>query len=111
MAESARVRARLGQDDHRHIPVPRPPRLARAEAPAEIGLAGDDEVWQHALREVEGAGGPRRFEHREAVRAQLALEVLPRPPLVLCEENGVRGHAPTLEPRRTRGQMSFGPVV
>ena len=43
--------------------------------------------------------------------AQLPLQVLPRFLLVLCEKDGVRGHAATLEPCATGRQMSIAAVV
>ena len=97
--------------DHRHVPVPRPPGLAGAESPAELGLARDDDVGEQPLRKVERPRGPGCLEDREAVRAQLPLEVLPRTLLLLGEEDGVRWHAATLERRTARHQMSIAPVV
>ena len=55
-----RVRARLGEDDQRDVAVPRPPGLAGADPPAEVGLTRDDDVGQEPLGEVERPCGPCR---------------------------------------------------
>ena len=82
----------IGQDDDRHVPVPRAPGLAGAEPAAEIRLAGDHEIGRDALGEIERARRPGGAEHGEPVLAQVSLEELPRAGLVLGEEDGARAH-------------------
>jgi hypothetical protein len=86
------VRARVGQNDHRHVPVPSPSGLPCTQPAAEVGLAGDHEVRRESLGEIERAGRPGRAEDREPVLAQLVLQKLPRPRLVLGEEDGAGAH-------------------
>ena len=86
------VRARLGQHDHRHVPVPRPSGLTRAQPAAEVGVAGNHEIGRDAFGEIERAGRPARAEDSEPVLAQMVLEDLPRTRLVLGEEDGTRAH-------------------
>ena len=78
------------EDDDRDVPVPGPPRLSCAEPAAELGLARDHDVGREPLGEVERPGRPRGLEDREAVVAELPLEVPPRVRLVLGQQDGVR---------------------
>ena len=87
-----RVGAGLGQHDHRHVAIPASTGLTGAQATAQVGLGEDHDVGRLPLGEIEGAGAPRRFEHLEAVAAQVALEGRPRGGLGICEEDGAGSH-------------------
>ena len=86
------VRARLSEEDHRHIAIPAAAGLSLAQAAAELRLGGDHDVRSGTLGEVERPRAPRRFEHPEAVAAQVPLQVAPRLRLGLGEKDGARLH-------------------
>ena len=72
-----------------HVRPGSPARIRRHNS----GVARDHDVGQEPLREIECARSPGGAEDREAVVAELLLDVLPRARLALCEEDGVRAHA------------------
>ena len=83
-----RVGLRFGEHDHRHLAIPLPSRLALAQPPAELQLAGQDERRPCPLDEVERLAAPLRADHVEAVVPEVPLEVRPRVELGLGENEG-----------------------
>jgi len=69
---------RGSEQDHRHVPVPRPSGLSAAEAQAEVELGEENEIRTCTLREVERLASARRAEHVEPVVLELAPEVFAR---------------------------------
>ena len=78
------------EQDHGHVAVPRPPRLAAAKPQAEVELGEEHEVRPRALGELERLAPARRLEHVEAVVAELPVEVLARLGLRLGDEDCAR---------------------
>ena len=69
------VRFRVAEHDHRHATVPRPARLAFAEAPADVELGGEeDEVGTYPLGERERRLLVVGTHDLEAVVREMALE-------------------------------------
>src|SRR6476659_10031687 len=97
---------RRREDDDRDVAIPGPPRLAAAQAQAELELGEEDDVRPSALRELERLRAACGSEDVEAVVAQLSAEVLPRRWLRFGDEDGAR-HAATLVRRGASHQMSF----
>ena len=78
------------EHDHRHLPVPRPPRLAGTKASAEVELGNEDEIRKPPLGEVERLAAEARVQDLEAVRDELPLEVVARLGLGVGEEHGAQ---------------------